>query len=274
MASVISLKTLCLAVIIVVTAVPVVMGQNCGCGDGVCCSKYGYCGNGNEYSGEGYCEGPCNSPPSTTPSNSDVNVADVVTSQFFSDIINQAPNDCPGESFYTRDAFLNALNAFSGFGKIGSADDSKREIAAFFAHVTHETGNLCHIEEQNPQSNYCDTSRTYYPCAPGKSYHGRGSLQLSGNYNYGAARKDLNFDGLRFPESVANDPVLAFKTGLWFWMNNVRPVVTQGFGATIQRINGAIECCGKEPQLIQARINYYTEYCNQFGVSYGGSLSC
>ncbi|XP_038691274.1 endochitinase EP3-like [Tripterygium wilfordii] len=274
MASLLSLKTLILAVIIAIAAMPVAMGQNCGCGAGVCCSRFGYCGNGNEYCGEGCREGPCNSSPGTTPSNSDVNVADLVTPQFFSGIINQAAASCPGKSFYTRDAFLNALNAFSGFGKIGSTDDSKREIAAFFAHVTHETGHFCYIEEQNPQSNYCDTSRTDYPCAQGKSYHGRGPLQLSWNYNYGAAGKDLNFDGLGSPESVANDPVLAFKTGLWFWMNNVRPVVTQGFGATIQRINGAVECGGKEPQLVQARINYYTDYCNQFGVSPGGNLSC
>ncbi|GAY32138.1 hypothetical protein CUMW_281050 [Citrus unshiu] len=44
---------------------------------------------------------------------------------------------------YTRDAFLNAANSYPEFGS-GSADDSKREIAAFFAHVTHETGHLCY----------------------------------------------------------------------------------------------------------------------------------
>ena len=69
------------------------------------------------------------------------NVADVVTQDFFNSIINQAGGDCAGKSFYTRDTFLNALNSYDQFGKLGSSDDSKREIAAFFAHVTHETGS-------------------------------------------------------------------------------------------------------------------------------------
>ena len=81
-------------------------------------------------------------------------VADIVTQDFFNGIINQADASCAGKNFYTRVAFLDALNSFNQFGNIGSTDDSKREIAAFFAHVTHETGckrllnpntNLLHI---------------------------------------------------------------------------------------------------------------------------------
>ncbi|GAY32140.1 hypothetical protein CUMW_281060 [Citrus unshiu] len=60
---------------------------------------------------------------------------------------------------YTRDAFLNAANSYPEFGS-GSADDSKREIAAFFAHVTHETGHLCYVEEIDKSNAYCDTSNT------------------------------------------------------------------------------------------------------------------
>jgi chitinase len=63
-----------------------------------------------------------------------------VTDAFFNGILNQATGDCPGKSFYTRAAFLSALNSYTQFGTTGTADDSKREIAAFFAHVTHETG--------------------------------------------------------------------------------------------------------------------------------------
>lgn len=67
-------------------------------------------------------------------------VADIVTQAFFDGIINQAAADCAGKNFYTRQSFLDAVNSYSDFGRTGSADDSKREIAAFFAHVTHETG--------------------------------------------------------------------------------------------------------------------------------------
>ena len=66
-------------------------------------------------------------------------VANLVTPEFFDGIKNVADPSCAGKSFYTRNAFLNAANSYPEFGS-GSADESKREIAAFFAHVTHETG--------------------------------------------------------------------------------------------------------------------------------------
>ncbi|PQM38301.1 endochitinase EP3 [Prunus yedoensis var. nudiflora] len=78
-------------------------------------------------------------------------VADVVTQAFFDGIINQAAADCAGKNFYTRQAFLDAVNSYSDFGWFGTADDSKREIAAFFAHVTHETGRA----PQGPKPNSC-----------------------------------------------------------------------------------------------------------------------
>jgi chitinase len=67
-------------------------------------------------------------------------VPDIVTPEFFGGILDQADSSCAGKNFYSRDAFLEALNSYSRFGRIGSVDDSRREIAAFFAHVTHETG--------------------------------------------------------------------------------------------------------------------------------------
>ncbi|CBI24652.3 unnamed protein product, partial [Vitis vinifera] len=154
----------------------------------------------------------------------------VVTNGFFNGILNQADASCAGKNFYTRRAFLDALNSYPQFGQGGSADDSKREIAAFFAHVTHETGHFCYIEEiDGPSKDYCDESNTRYPCVPGKGYYGRGPIQLSWNYNYGPAGESIGFNGLNNPETVANDAVVSFKTALWFWMNNVHSVVSQGF---------------------------------------------
>ncbi|XP_059445856.1 endochitinase EP3-like [Corylus avellana] len=250
-----------------------VKAQNCGCAANECCSEFGYCGTTSAYCGKNCREGPCTASP-TTPS-SGVSVADIVTDAFFNGIINQGTGDCPGKSFYTRAAFLNALNSYTQFGTTGTADDSKREIAAFFAHVTHETGFLCKIEETNGASqDYCDEKNTQYPCNPAKKYYGRGPLQLTWNYNYGAAGNSIGFDGLGAPETVATDAVVSFKTALWFWMTNVHSVIGQGFGATTRAINGAVECDGKKPDLVQARINYYTQYCNQFGVAPGDNLSC
>ncbi|KAG7991639.1 hypothetical protein I3843_02G086800 [Carya illinoinensis] len=203
-------------------------------------------------------------------------VADIVTDDFFNGILNQATGDCPGKSFYTRAAFLSALSSYNQFGS-GSADESKREIAAFFANVAHETGSLCYIEEKNVDASkdFCDKSYPQYPCNPDKKYYGRGPLQLTWNYNYGAAgSSNIGFDGLNSPETVATDPVISFKTALWFWMTNVHQVLNQGFGATIRAINGAIECNGGNSGAVQSRIQYYTQYCNQLGVAPGDNLSC
>ncbi|KAK9200790.1 hypothetical protein WN944_015989 [Citrus x changshan-huyou] len=201
------------------------------------------------------------------------NVANIVTPQFFDSIKNQAAARCAGRRFYTRDAFLNAANAYRQFGS-GSPQAAKREIAAFFAHVTHETGHFCYVEEINKYNRYCDEQNQQYPCVPGKFYYGRGPIQLTGNGDYGAAGKAIGFDGLRAPETVARDPVVSFKTALWFWMTYVHPVMNQGFGATIQRINGAVECGGKQPAQVQARNGYYKDYCNKFGVAPGPNLYC
>ena len=134
--------------------------------------------------------------------------------------------------------------------------------------------DFCYIEEIDGASkDYCDESNTQYPCVAGKGYYGRGPLQISWNYNYGPAGQSIGFDGLNNPETVANDPVVSFKTAFWFWMNNVHSIRGQGFGATIRAIN-SMECGGGNTAAVNARIGYYTDYCNQFSVSTGDNLSC
>ncbi|KAI4963653.1 hypothetical protein ZWY2020_011245 [Hordeum vulgare] len=55
-----------------------------------------------------------------------------------------------------------------------TTDDGKREIAAFFAHVTHETGHMCYIEEiGGARQNYCDRKYTQ-AVHPGKGTTGAG----------------------------------------------------------------------------------------------------
>lgn len=240
----------------------------------MCCSKWGYCGTTADYCGDGCREGPCYTPTPTT--SNDVSVPDVVTDAFFNGIIDQADSSCAGKGFYSRSAFLDALGFYPQFGTVGSSDDSKREMAAFFAHLTHETGHFCHIEEIGGASrDYCDETNTQYPCNPNKQYYGRGPIQISWNYNYGPAGESIGFDGLNAPETVANDPVISFRTAFWFWMNNVHSLIIsgQGFGATIRAINGG-ECGDGNSAAVNARVGYYTQYCNQLGVSPEDNLSC
>ncbi|KAL0388054.1 UNVERIFIED_CONTAM: Endochitinase EP3 [Sesamum radiatum] len=104
------LLALTLAAIVLAVGTPV-LGQNCGCAPDLCCSQWGYCGTGNDYCGRGCQSGPCNGPPSSNG----VSVPNIVTDQFFNGIANQAAASCAGKGFYTRAAFLEALNSYPQF---------------------------------------------------------------------------------------------------------------------------------------------------------------
>lgn len=131
--------------------------------------------------------------------------------------------------------------------------------------------------EEDDRGEYCNRDSKYgdYPCAPGKRYYGRGPLQVSWNYNYGAAGRDLGFDGLQAPETLASDARTSFRASLWFWMRYARPVMGQGFGATTRAMNGEHECDGRNPAAMNNRARYYEQYCGQLGVAPGGGkLTC
>ncbi|XP_075487894.1 chitinase 4-like [Primulina tabacum] len=204
-------------------------------------------------------------------------ISDIVTDAFFDGIAsNKAGGGCPGIGFYSRSAFLDALGPYPEFGS-GSSDVAKREIAAFFAHVTYETGSLCYIEEIRGANGgvFCDSSSRQNPCVPGKSYYGRGPLQLTWNFNYGPAGRSIGFDGLNDPDIVARDPVVSFKTALWLWMDKCHNEITsgQGFGATIRAIN-VLACDGGSQGVINSLVQYYRNYCSELGVDPGGNITC
>ena len=154
-------------------------------------------------------------------------------------LLHRATSPCPG-GFYTYAAFLDAARAFPGFANQGSAEDRKREVAAFLANISHETTGgwatapdgpyswgLCFVREggnidPSTLNAYC-VSSAQYPRAAGKKYYGRGPIQLSYNYNYGQAGVALGIDLLNNPDLVATDPVVSFKTALWFWMTAQAP---------------------------------------------------
>eukprot|EP01018_Ginkgo_biloba_P029657 Gb_20314 [translate_table: standard] len=249
----------------------IAFAQNCGCASNLCCSKYGYCGTGPDYCGQGCQSGPCTASPPTSG-----NAADIISSSFFDGLLSGVSSSCEGKQFYSYNAFITAADAYSGFGTTGSDDVRKRELAAFLANVLHETGGLCYINEKNPSMDYCESS-AQWPCASGKSYFGRGPLQLSWNYNYGAAGKNIDFDGINNPEIVAQDVTISFKTAVWFWMLNSNChnaiISGQGFGETIRAINSQ-ECNGGNTEQVNSRVNYYKQLCGELGVDPGSNTSC
>ncbi|KAL6864778.1 hypothetical protein ACP4OV_015929 [Aristida adscensionis] len=236
-------------------------------------------------------------------------VASIVTNKTYGDFfLHKDDAACPAHGFYTYTAFLRAAERFPEFGAAGDRDTRKREVAAFLAQISHETTGgwatapdgpyswgLCFKEEISPPSNYCDATNTQWPCAANKSYHGRGPIQLSWNYNYGPAGKALGFDGLGSPEVVSGDPEVAFKTALWFWMtprapkpschdvmvgrykptaDDVAANRTAGFGLTTNIINGGIECNRPGVPQVADRIGFFRRYCDLLKVDVGSNLDC
>ncbi|MGK4585814.1 chitinase [Kitasatospora sp. HPMI-4] len=187
--------------------------------------------------------------------------------------------------FYTYQGLINALSAYPAFTTTGSETTRKREAAAFLANVSHETGGLKYVVEQNTAnySHYCDRSQPY-DCPAGQSaYYGRGPLQISWNFNYKAAGDALHIDLLHNPYLVEKDAAVSWKTGLWFWntqkgagtmTSHDAMVNNKGFGETIRSINGDLECNGKNPDERQDRINLYKKFAGLLGTDPGGNLSC
>ena len=149
--------------------------------------------------------------------------------------------------YYTYENFLRAASYFPKFLGEGTDEDKYRELSAFLAHKSHEVGDgwpaanndgseagrwsygLVWIEELAFRGT---TTPVYfqdhpdYPPTPGKSYHGRGPVQLSWNYNYGAMSETLFDDKnilLDNPNLVMSDGVIGFASAIWFWMQPQAP---------------------------------------------------
>ncbi|WP_438712583.1 glycoside hydrolase family 19 protein [Aquimarina muelleri] len=185
---------------------------------------------------------------------------------------------------------------YAAFLEEGDLETRKREITAFFANISHETtggwstapgGQFSwglHFREEPTNASYAYPDTNYPPTA-GKSYKGRGPIQLSYNYNYGPASEFIFGDKqvlLDNPEKVIEDAALAFQTAIWFWMTPQYPKPSAhnvmvnkwvpndldktknrvpGLGMTVNIINGGVECGqGTEKPQVLDRIGYYQRF--------------
>nr|AFK33496.1 unknown [Lotus japonicus] len=284
------------------------------CPNGLCCSKYGYCGNTDSYCGadcQSQCKksGPSPTPSTPTPTPSTgggAGVGSLISSSLFNQLLKYR-NDgrCAANGFYTYDAFITAARSFNGFGTTGDDATRKKELAAFLAQTSHETTGgwpsapdgpyawgYCFVSERN-RADYCDSKD--WPCTPGKQYYGRGPIQLTHNYNYGLAGKAIQQDLISDPDLVSRDPIVSFKTAIWFWMTrqankpSCHDVITgkwtptsadgsagrvPGYGVITNIINGGVECENRQNDKVQDRIGFYKRYCQIFRVSPGDNLDC
>jgi chitinase len=215
-------------------------------------------------------------------------------------------------ALYSHDALIEAASAYPEFGSVGSLDERRREVAAFLGNAAHETTGgwptapggpeawgLYFIEEVGCEdgacTQYCDAGNTRYPCRPGKTYHGRGPIQLSWNFNYGAFGEVLGLDLLDDPDLVTSDGVIAFTTALWFWMTTQPPKPSAhdallglwspseadtaagrrpGFGMTVNIINGGLECGIPTDDRVRDRVRFFEHFVTLLGTSEGENLEC
>jgi chitinase len=186
--------------------------------------------------------------------------------------------------FYAYDDLVEAITSYPVFAATGDEATRRREAAAFLANVHHETGGLTLIQEDVQRRRvYCDADMPYGCPAGEDAYFGRGPAQLSWNYNYRAAGDALGVDLLAKPSLVERDPVLAWRTALWFWNTQEAGAAATphdamvrdlGFGETIRAFNGALECDDANTDQVQTRVDAYIRISTLLGVSPGKNLYC
>jgi len=219
------------------------------------------------------------------------------------------PNRDP---LYSYDALLAAAAGYPEFAATGTAEERRRELAAWLGNIAHETTGGWPTAPGGPEAwglyftqevgceggactQYCEASNAQYPCEPGRTYHGRGPIQLSWNYNYGAFGAALGLDLLRDPDLVTRDGEVAFTTALWFWMTAQPPKPSahdailgrwtpssadvaagraQGFGMTMNIINGGLECGIPADASVLDRIRFYRHFLTLFETTEGDNVEC
>jgi basic endochitinase B len=216
---------------------------------------------------------------------------------------------------YSFENFIAAAKDFPLFAGEGSLKTRKKELAAFFASIAHETTSgyegakdgayvwgLYYTEEQACKDGHCNQyntagTSTYQP-VQGKSYYGRGPIQITYAYNYGMAGTDLGLPLLEEPELVATDGITGFKTALWFWMREQKPKPSchnvicgnwqpgdedrrqnrkPGFGMIINIINGGVECNSSDPLIIgkrEERIGFYKFFSGILNTPVEDNVDC
>jgi predicted chitinase len=189
---------------------------------------------------------------------------------------------------------------YSAFCSEKDIATNKKELAAFFAQISHETRHgqdgryndgLMYTHEINTSLPYVSDNDDY-PAVTGKKYYGRGPMELSYNGNYGYA-SDCIFGNkkvlLNNPALVQTDPIVSFKTAIYFWMTpqgnkpSAHDVMIgkwqpspsdrakgrlPGFGMTTNIINGEVECNkGDSMESMNDRIGFYKHFLQQLGVA-------
>ena len=103
-----------------------------------------------------------------------------------------------------------------------------KELAAFLAQCSHESGGFRYLSEiwgPTAAQNTYDGRMGNNKSGDGYRYRGRGYIQLTGKNNYTQASRALGLDLVKNPDQ-ASTPDIGAKTSVWFWKTNVQPRVS------------------------------------------------
>ena len=135
-------------------------------------------------------------------------------------------------------------------------------VAMFLAQMAHESGQFKYLEELASGDAY-EGRKSLGNTRPGDGprFKGRGIIQLTGRYNYGAAGDALGIDLLSRPE-VAAEPSTAARVAAWYWRtrNCNEGSDRLDLEAVTRRINGGLNG-------LEDRRRYYETAKRVMGVS-------
>ena len=103
-----------------------------------------------------------------------------------------------------------------------------KELAAFLAQCSHESGGFRYLSEiwgPTAAQNTYDGRMGNNKSGDGYRYRGRGYIQLTGKNNYTQAGRALGLDLVKNPDQ-ASTPEIGAKTSVWFWKTNVQPRIS------------------------------------------------
>jgi putative chitinase len=117
-------------------------------------------------------------------------------------------------------------------------------LAHFLAQVIHESGKFKYNTELATGDAYdtrTDLGNTPEKDGDGRTYKGRGYIQITGRSNYKAVSKALGVDFLKTPTMLANPPYDMLSAG-WYWdLKKLNTYADQDDATTItKKINGGL----------------------------------
>ncbi|OMJ29505.1 Endochitinase A [Smittium culicis] len=146
---------------------------------------------------------------------------------------------------------------------------TRREAAMFLSQLLWESHGLKYKDELNCSESKCPNTYTTPIDVSGKSYFGRGYIQLTYATNYKDASMYL-FGDIRLlldPDTVSKNDQISWGVSYWYWKYRVHilPDVQQGlFGSSTRAINGALECSGGSNDVPKKRFDIYTKVLKVF----------